>query len=418
MLLAADLHLHSRYSTGVSPAMTLENIAVWALRKGLDVLGTGDCLQPNWLREIEASTAPSEGENGFLRLTNEVQERVWSRVPIGLRRPLRFVLSTEVDCLPPTKTKFQGLHHLLYFPTFDSAHAFAEELRAHGDLSEGRPTVNLTPLQLLERTLEHGPRCHFAPAHVFNPWFSDLGTVGGETSLEELYVDLTAELLGVETGLTSIPPMCRRVSSLDRHALFSCSDAHSLENLGREYTVVDCAPNYDALFAALADVTARQVVQTIKLALYETPYYLNWCSNCKAPFDAVICPTPGCRRALVTGARDRLEKIADRAVMPAAIKPVHQELRPLPLLIARTLRTSKKTASAQRVAAAIVDRLGHERYVLTEATEAEIAGAGLASFARPIVEQRGAGTDYFRTTLGAAANDAASQTILNLDLPD
>lgn len=44
MRFAADLHLHSRYASGVSPAMTMENIALWAQRKGVDLLGTGDCL--------------------------------------------------------------------------------------------------------------------------------------------------------------------------------------------------------------------------------------------------------------------------------------------------------------------------------------------------------------------------------------
>jgi PHP family Zn ribbon phosphoesterase len=46
MQLVADLHLHSRYASGVSPAMTVENIATWALRKGLNLMGTGDCPQP------------------------------------------------------------------------------------------------------------------------------------------------------------------------------------------------------------------------------------------------------------------------------------------------------------------------------------------------------------------------------------
>ena len=60
MQLAVDLHLHSRHAGGVSPAMTVPNIAAWAQRKGLDLLGTGDCLQADWLREIETSMVETE----------------------------------------------------------------------------------------------------------------------------------------------------------------------------------------------------------------------------------------------------------------------------------------------------------------------------------------------------------------------
>ena len=88
MLFAADLHLHSRFSSAVSPAMTLENIALWAQRKGVDLLGTGDCLQPQWLAEIEEHT--TEAEPGLRRLKPAVEKSVQARLPEGLRRSLRF----------------------------------------------------------------------------------------------------------------------------------------------------------------------------------------------------------------------------------------------------------------------------------------------------------------------------------------
>ncbi|MES1167914.1 MAG: AAA family ATPase, partial [Oleiharenicola lentus] len=113
MRFAADLHLHSRFASGVSPAMTLENIAYWAQRKGVDLLGTGDCLQPQWLAEIEAHT--EEAEPGLLALKPAVEKAVHARLPAGLRRSLRFVLSTEVHCAPKGTDPMHGLHQLLYF---------------------------------------------------------------------------------------------------------------------------------------------------------------------------------------------------------------------------------------------------------------------------------------------------------------
>src|SRR5438034_7801014 len=106
MRFAADLHLHSRFASGVSPAMTIENIALWAQRKGVDLLGTGDCLQPQWLDEIEASTF--ESEPGLFALRSEVEKEVHARLPEKLRRSIRFVLSTEVNCVAKKKKEMEG----------------------------------------------------------------------------------------------------------------------------------------------------------------------------------------------------------------------------------------------------------------------------------------------------------------------
>src|SRR5258708_25733676 len=111
----ADLHLHSRFAKGVSPEMTLENIALWAQRKGGDLLGTGDCLQPQWLAEIEAHTM--EAEPGLLALKPETEKAVHAHLPAALRRSVRFVLSTEANCAPPGTEEMPGIHPVVYFPS-------------------------------------------------------------------------------------------------------------------------------------------------------------------------------------------------------------------------------------------------------------------------------------------------------------
>lgn len=408
MHLAADLHLHSRFSDGVSKDMTFENIAIWALRKGLDLLGTGDCLHEEWLREVAASTIPAEP--GMLTLNAETQRRVWARVPEKLRRPLRFVFSTEVNCQPPPKGTFEGIHHLLYFPSAEKARAFRASLTGHGHLDEGRPTVNLTSMQLLDRLMDQGDDCHFAPAHIINPWFSALGTIAGETALDELFPDHVWRLLAIETGLTSNPPMCRRVSSLDRLSTFSCSDAHSLEKIAREYTVVDIEPSYDALFSALRDGSTERIVQTIKTPLLRTKYYFNWCSGCQKPHDATQCPK--CGQRLVAGARDRLERIADRRREEiVATAPRFQELMTLSDVVASLIQTRGGTQTAATLCDHLREHVGHERYVLTEASEAEISRVATSSVARAILAQRGAPTEFFRPSRqNEALGDASQQS--------
>ena len=66
MNVIADLQLHSRFSRAVSPAMTIPNIAMWAARKGIGLVATGDWTHPLWMREIRESL--EEVGNGLLQL--------------------------------------------------------------------------------------------------------------------------------------------------------------------------------------------------------------------------------------------------------------------------------------------------------------------------------------------------------------
>jgi PHP family Zn ribbon phosphoesterase len=383
---AADLHLHSRYSSAVSPAMTLENIALWAQRKGVDLLGTGDGLQPQWLAEIEAHT--TEAEPGLRMLRPEIEEAVHAKLPEGLRRSLRFVLSAEVNCVPAGTDKMAGLHQLLYFPSLAVAREFAARVGKRGDLQDGRPDLALSARELLKGT-RNFDRVWQAPAHVMNPWFSALGIIGGETSLEAVYGEELPHLLAVETGLTSDPSMCRRVPSLDDFGLFSCSDAHSLDNLGRECTLLDIEPSYDALMAALRAGTNDRVLGARKMPLALTRHYLNWCSACQTPFEAMICPQ--CSRKLTMGSRARLEKLDGVRAAPVwpANRPPFEALAPLADVIGLVKNKNPEGAGVRREASELIDQLGrHERFILTEASAAELVRVTTPEIAGAILRQR------------------------------
>ena len=49
----ADLHIHSRYSRATSRDCTPEHLDLWARRKGIHILGTGDFTHPGWRQELE-----------------------------------------------------------------------------------------------------------------------------------------------------------------------------------------------------------------------------------------------------------------------------------------------------------------------------------------------------------------------------
>ena len=65
-MLIADLHIHSRFSRATSREGDPEHLDLWARRKGIHLVGTGDFTHPGWRRELTArstsrtrETAPS-----------------------------------------------------------------------------------------------------------------------------------------------------------------------------------------------------------------------------------------------------------------------------------------------------------------------------------------------------------------------
>ncbi|MDF3056981.1 MAG: hypothetical protein K0R17_1196 [Rariglobus sp.] len=385
---AADLHIHSRYASAVSKDMTLENISLHARKKGVDLIGTGDCLQPAWLKELETGLQPVKSQPGFFALRKELGDAASAKLPEKLRRPLRFLLSTELHCSPAGTAELRGPHHLVYFPTFEAAWGFHRKLLPFGDLNEGRPRVRLSSQELLELVLEHGKGTEFAPAHWLNPFFSICGSQGGgDGTLVGQFGSLAPHVTLVETGLTSTPPMCRRVSGLDGRRLFSNSDAHSLENIGREVTLIEGATDYEAIFAALRGTGPGRVTGTIKYPIERTRYFRNWCGICQDSFDDMTCPT--CGRKLAMGSRDRVEQIADRPEpMFPADAPSYMMILPLAEVLSDVLGVDDGSKAVQQQHARLLESLGNERYILTEATQDEIARAGTAQLARIIVGQR------------------------------
>lgn len=388
MSLAADLHIHSRYASAVSKDMTLENISLYARKKGVDLIGTGDCLQPQWLRELEAGLQPVKSQPGFFALKKELGEAASAKLPEKLRRPLRFLLSTEIHCSPSGTAELRGPHHLVYFPTFEAAWSFHRKLLPFGDLNEGRPRVRLSSRELLELTLEHSEGTEFAPAHWLNPFFSICGSQGGgDGMLAGQFGTLAPRVTLIETGITSTTPMCRRVSGLDGRRLFSNSDAHSLDNIGREMTLIEDATDYASVFAALRGTGPGRVAGTIKYAIERNRFFRNWCGICQDSFDAMTCPA--CGRKLAMGSRDRIEQIADRAApMFPADAPPWLMILPLAEVLSDLLGVDDSSKAVQQQHARLLEGLGNERYILTEATHDEIARVGTAQLARIIVGQR------------------------------
>lgn len=312
-MIVADLHIHSRFSRATSRELNIGNLWLWACKKGLGLVGTGDFTHPEWLAELEEQLEPDG--SGFYRATKMATSGVEAKLPAASAGDVRFVLQTEISCIYKSGEKTRKVHNLVYFPDFAGVRRFVARLERIGNLhSDGRPILGLDSRDLLEIALESHPDVLFVPAHIWTPWFSALGSRSGFDSIDECYRDLAPHIHAVETGLSSDPPMNWRVPSLDRFRLLSSSDAHSPSRLGREATLFDALPDWGSLEAALREGTGYR--GTLEFHPEEGKYHLDGHRKCQArlePEDTVRlggrCPV--CGKPVTVGVLHRVHELGD-----------------------------------------------------------------------------------------------------------
>ena len=65
----ADLHIHSKYSRATGKNADIPNLDLWARRKGVALVGTGDFTHPAWREELARMLEPAE--EGLYRVKEE-----------------------------------------------------------------------------------------------------------------------------------------------------------------------------------------------------------------------------------------------------------------------------------------------------------------------------------------------------------
>ena len=388
MKFVADLHIHSPYSRSTSPQMTLENLHVWAQRKGVTLLGTGDFTHPAWFREIRAKLEPAE--EGLFRLAPAHRDA--AGVPPACRGEVRFLLTAEVSCIYSRDGKTRKVHNLILARDLEAASRINRALARIGNLeADGRPILGLDSRDLLEIVLESSEENVLIPAHAWTPHFSVLGSFSRFSSIEECYGDLTNRIPAVETGLSSDPPMNWRLSSLDRFTLVSNSDAHSPARIMREANIFDCDLTYPAVRDALWSGRNRRSFQgTIEFFPEEGKYHYDGhraCGLSAAPEETRayggVCPR--CGRRLVVGVLHRVEELADR---PPGVRSIHarpyRSLVPLEEILGQILGVGPGSKRVRREYLRILSLLGNEFTVLALTPPAEIAQAVSADLARAV----------------------------------
>lgn len=373
----ADLHIHSKYSRATSGDLDFFHLALWAKKKGIQVVGTGDFTHPAWMTAIKEELVPAEP--GLFRLRDELEAAVNAELGpcAAAATAVRFLLEVEISTIYKQGDKVRKVHHLLYAPDLASADRMTGRLARIGNLAaDGRPILGLNSRHLLEICLEAGEGCYLIPAHIWTPWFSVFGSKSGFDRLEECYGDLSPHIFALETGLSSDPPMNWRVSMLDRFRLVSNSDAHSPGNLGREASRFDCALDYFALRDALA--TGRGYGGSVEFFPEEGKYHMDGHRACGFRCEPEesrrlgnLCPV--CGAPLTLGVHYRVLELADRAEAkkPAGAAPF-QSLIPLPEVLGELHRTGAKSKTVQASYEKVVARLGPELAILAEVPLDEI----------------------------------------------
>lgn len=377
MRFIADLEIHSRFARAVSQAMNLPNLALWAAKKGIKVIGTGDFTHPEWFKEILEFL--EEAEPGLFKLKDKYKPQEPTHDP----GQMRFLLSGEVSLIYNKGGRVRRVHHLIFSPSREVAGHFNQALSRVGNIhSDGRPILGLDSKLFLKMLLDASPECVLIPAHIWTPHFGIFGSASGYDSLEECFDELAAEVFAVETGLSSNPPMNWRIPFLDDRTIMSSSDAHSLRKIGREATIFDTSFSYRHIMEALRRRN-ESLVGTIEFYPEEGKYHYDGHRSCNVSWSpeetrAHRGSCSVCGRPVTVGVVARVEALAakDRpsGFKPPVAKPYYS-LIPLEELIAEALDVGVGSRMVEKLYEEALRKLGSELTILLETPSTELGAA-------------------------------------------
>lgn len=385
-----DFHLHSKYSRACSKQLDLEHISHWCGIKGIDIVGTSDFTHPAWHKEIASKLEPLGNGLYALRTSDESKAVAaasgFRPAPGANQSAPFFFLSTEISCIYSQGGSVRRIHLLLAFPEMAHVVAFIKALEKRGAklASDGRPILGISAKDIAAMALEISEKALIVPAHSWTPWFAIFGSKSGFDSVEECFGEYSKYIYALETGLSSDPAMNWRLSQNDRFVMVSNSDAHSLENLGREANVLNLdTVSYDAIYETLKNHDVGRFAYTIEFFPEEGKYHLDGHAACAFSCEPEetkrlngLCPK--CGKRLTVGVYHRVSTLADR---PLGEKPAngipYKSIVPLQEIIADALGAKKNTKKVQALYQVVINRVGHEFFTLLEAPiEAVQAAAG------------------------------------------
>lgn len=340
MDLSCDLHIHSCFSIATSRRMIPPLILEACRTKGLDVIGSGDALHPEWRRMWE-ETLSRAGDGGTCVVPSaEIEDR-------------------------------NRVHHLVLMEDFASFRDLAMDLApsAPGLMSTGRPRVSLTGGEIARVVHKRGGLV--GPAHAFTPWTS---LYAAHDSLEACYGSEHVDFL--ELGLSADSSYGAAIPHLSRIPFISSSDAHGPDpwRLGREFVVLSATEMTPS--TVLDAIRQGNVIRNVGFFPEEGKYNRTACTRCYHQFPAddalsYSWKCPCCGGRIKKGVRDRARELSSGPALP---RPPYLHMIPLAEILARVLPVSSVRARAvSNLYARFIGAFGDEISVLTEIPLQEIS---------------------------------------------
>ena len=393
MLVNADFHIHSCFSSASSKDMLIKNMAPKAKLKGLHLLGTGDAFHPGWLDIVEESTTYIG--DGIYAVDD-----------------MNFVLTTEVEAK-------HRIHHVIIIPNIEIARELSERLVSKNKNTDGRPRTGYSGAELLEMVREYD--CLIGPAHAFTPW------TGMYKSYDSIYDCYEKKPDFVELGLSADTYMADTVSELKDFPFLTNSDAHSPwpHRLGREFNQIELEDiSYSSIKNAIAH---KRIKANYGLVPNLGKYHMTACTKCYKIIDPEIARENkmkcSCGGTIKKGVDYRISEIADYTEPKHPdFRPEYVHLMPLAELIASVYDKGVTTKTVQGKWQKLIDEFVTEIDVLINVPledigkiDSGIAGAIEAFRNKTINIVPGGGGQYGQISFNKEFKDKKSDKILTLD---
>lgn len=338
MAVTADLHIHSPYSIAVSRFMQPEPLLKGCVTKGIQVLGTGDALQPDWLNGWKPYFENAEGvvivPQGEIEDKNRVHHVILAEDP----------------------AQFDQLRDLLK----GTCKSF---------VTAGRPHVYLTGEEIAHAA--HDVGALVGPAHAFTPWTAMYAYFD---SVPACYGNAKIDFL--ELGLSADSSYGAAIPDLYDIPFLTNSDAHSPypDKLGREFNRIRVArPTAKAVLAAIREGT---IEMNAGFFPEEGKYNRTACNRCYTQYSledamryAWRCPADG--GIIKKGVADRAKELSHGS--EARPRPPYVRVVPLAQII-QTMEnaSSPNTKKCKAIYATFIETFGNEIAVLIDVPVTEI----------------------------------------------
>jgi uncharacterized protein (TIGR00375 family) len=326
--------------------MTFETLSIEAPKKGIQLVGSGDCLFPKWFEELSQTDKIDEG-------TFELNGT-------------RFIPTAEVQA--------QGrVHHLFLFPSLSAVEQFKDGIKGKSKnlATDGRPHAHMTGAELGDLAIEVDAL--FGPCHAFTPW---TGLYGHFESLKDCYQDQWKNVAFLELGLSADSDYADHLAELKDITFLSNSDAHSPYplRLGREFNQFEVQDTtFSEVKKAILRRSGRKCTLNVGLPPEEGKYNQSACSKCYTKFSVEesvdMTWKCNCGGRIKKGVAHRVVELGDYPEpRPPRHRPKYLHVIPLAEIIQKALNFSNtQCVGVKKNWSALIAKFGSEITTLLEA---------------------------------------------------